>query len=126
MINYPFWPYPMDPHRPRNKHEARFWAIHAANPRIYLAIDAHAQDILSQGRSHYGVDLFFSSIRWDTGLSMEDETYKMNNDLRAYYARYWLQNHEENWDFFELRRVHGEHPWKLPPAYDSDGQALLW
>jgi len=123
---FPFWPYPLSPFKPRNNHEARFWGVHAANPRIYAAINAHAQAMIAQGRTHYGVEAFFASIRWDTGLSMNGEPFKMNDHYTAYYARFWLQNNPANWDFFELRRVRGEYPRRQPPPYDNEGQGLLF
>jgi len=128
-MQYPFWPFPLDPARPRNKIEVRFWAIHLVNPRIYKRIDDQCWSMLAQGRIRYGVDAFFNTIRWDSGLSMngEDE-FKMNDHYRPYYARLWLQNNPEHWGFFELRRVKGEYPPRpprAPPSYDPDGQGVL-
>jgi len=111
-VKYPFWPYPLDPKKPRNKHEAKFWEVHALNPAIYDKINAQAQTLLSQGRTHYGVEAFFASIRWDSVLGMNNEEFKMNDHYTAYYARFWLQNNPYFWGFFELRRVKGEYPKK--------------
>lgn len=119
MITYPFWPYPLDPARPRNKLEAGFWSVHALYPHIYVRIDAKANWLIDQGRDRYGVDAFFNDLRWKGGSTMDPpEPWKMNDHYRPYYARYWLQLHPEHWDFFELRRVKGEYsqPGEDPPA----------
>jgi hypothetical protein len=75
------------------------------------------------------VDAFFNTIRWDTEEAMQGEEFKMNNDFRPYYARLWLQNNPDHWDFFEVRRVKGEEPpppAHQPPSYDPDGHGLLF
>jgi hypothetical protein len=120
-VSHPFWPYPLDPDHPRNDLEARFWAVHAVTPQVYETIDAFAKSLLSSGRSRYGVDAFFNAIRWDSGLGMDGEPFKMNDHYRPYYARLWLQNNESYWGFFELRRVKGEFPEPPPhPPYSWD------
>jgi len=126
---FPFWPYPLDPENPRNEIEARFWVVHRENPEIYQRVNSHCVAMILQGRTRYGVDAFFNTIRWDTGLSMNgEEKFKMNDHYRPYYARLWLQNNEAHWGFFELRRVKGEYEWRPPPPpteFDDKGQGLL-
>jgi hypothetical protein len=129
-MQYPFWPYPLDPDRPRNDIEVRFWHLHRRLPQIYWIIDRECKVLIAKGITHYGLQAFFESIRWDTGISMEEtEIFKMNNDFPAYYARLWLQNNPDHWGFFELRRVKGEYPQRPPPpsfSFDPDGQGLLF
>jgi hypothetical protein len=84
--------------------------------------------MLCQGRDRYGVEAFFASIRWDTGLGMAGEPFKMNDHYTAYYARFWLQNNRFHWGFFELRRVSGEYPQDRARSirFDSAGQGLIF
>jgi hypothetical protein len=129
-MEFPFWPYPLERERPRNQIEVRFWNLHELHPEIYERIDRECKLLISNGRTHYGVQSFFESIRWETDLSMQEgengELFKMNNDFPAYYARLWLQNNPFFWDFFELRRVKGEYPKKPRPNYDQNGQGQFW
>jgi hypothetical protein len=110
LSKYPFWPYPLDANSPRNKLEAKFWGVHTLNPAVYERIDQLARHLLEHGRVRYGVDAFFNALRWNSGVGMEGEEWKMNDHYRPYYARLWLQNNPGNWDFFELRKVKGEYP----------------
>jgi hypothetical protein len=131
MINadpeFPFWPYPLTPFKPRNKIEVRFWEIHVRNPKIYERIDAQCFAMIAQGRRRYAVDAFFNTIRWDDTLAMNGEEFKMNDHYRPYYSRLWLQNNPEHWGFFELRRVKGEYPHRFPPPWHfKDGEGLLF
>jgi len=121
--DYPFWPFPLDPRKPRNKHEIGFWQVHALEPQIYQAVDQLAKSLLVAGRGHYGIKEFFESLRWDSRLSMNGEEFKMNNNYPAYYARFWLQNNSQYWGFFELRRVKGEYRPRPELDFDDNGQA---
>jgi hypothetical protein len=111
MTDYPFWPYPLDPAKPRNKLESGFWGVHALYPAIYERVDLLCVRLISEGRKRYAVDAFFNQLRWHASASMDPpEPWKMNDHYRPYYARFWLQNNEAHWGFFELRRVKGEYP----------------
>ena len=111
-MSFPFWPYPLDPARPRNKHEALFWGVHTVQPLIYSSVERQAHLLLAMGRSHYGIKEFFEGMRWESSLAMNGEPFKINNNYPAYYARLWLQNNPAHWDFFALRRVRGEYPFE--------------
>lgn len=128
--SYPFWPYPLDSEKPRNENEVKFWSVHALYPEIYVRVDNLCWQLIGQGVQHYSSDAFFHRLRWHSGTTMDPpEPWKMNNIYTAYYARYWLQNNEIHWGFFELRRVKGEYPYKPPPPpwkFDPDGHGLLF
>jgi hypothetical protein len=126
MNDYPFWPYPMNPTRPRNKHERKFWEVHGTHPEIYEVVDRQAKRLITGGRGHYGIKEFFESFRWNTMLSMDPPVpFKIGNNYPAYYARYWLQNNPEHWGFFELRRVYGEYDPDAEPEFDANGQGIF-
>jgi hypothetical protein len=130
MIQYPFWPYPMDPDHPRNKREAKFWILHAIKPQVYRYFDRCAKILIAEGVTHYGAKAIFEDARWHTGLSMKElEDYKISNDLPAYYARFWLQNNDPKyWELFQCNKCEGEYPQfppREPPTFDDEGQGLL-
>ena len=76
-------------------------------------VDLLCVRLIGEGRKRYAVDAFFNQLRWHASASMDPpEPWKMNDHYRPYYARFWLQNNEAHWGFFELRRVKGEYPYE--------------
>jgi hypothetical protein len=116
----------MERDRPRNIREAMFWKKLPANMHIYERIDQKAFWLIGQGRTCYAIDAFFNELRWNTGVRMSDEEWKMSDRYRPYFARYWTQEHPLYWWFFELRRCEGEYPFYLPPTWNGDDQGTLW
>jgi hypothetical protein len=119
----------MDPRKPRNEIEIRFWELHALKPEIYDWVKDKANLLWRSGRRHYGIQALWEDARWETRLFTDNgnrkELFKINNDYDAYYARFYLQNHQLRWGLFELRRVRGEYPYWPPPRFDDRAQGLL-
>ena len=93
MVIYPFFPYPLLESCPRNKHEARFWGVHALKPSLYERFDIETKKLLRDGRDHHAIDHLFNLARWNGHANMDppEDDFKINNNYRPYYARLWLQ-----------------------------------
>jgi len=84
----------------------RFVQFHKANPDFWHLFCRFA-DSMRQVKSHYAVASIFERVRWErdmTTTTTDDDSLKLNNDYRAYYARMYLATHLSAEKFFELRK----------------------
>lgn len=88
---------------PTNPIEARFWEMHAENPRVYQLFDKFAWMLIHRGYQHHSADAVLHRIRWASAVEMEGDEFKINDHFSAYYARLWMRNNPDNRGFFRLR-----------------------
>ena len=81
----------------------RFEAFHAANPVVYRELRSMALNIRRGGAAHYGIAGLFEVLRYRYSLQTSGDSFKLNNDFRALYARLLMDNEPELLDFFETR-----------------------
>src|SRR5215469_13235406 len=84
---------------------ASFEAHHAANPQIYETLKRFALDAVRAGRTHLGIAMLYERARWYTMVETKDDTFKLNNTWRAYYARKLMTEVPELRDLFETRKA---------------------
>lgn len=65
----------------------RFAAFHAANPHVYDGLRVLALDLLRAGVRRFGVGLLYERLRWERAIRTGGDTFTLNNDFRALYAR---------------------------------------
>jgi hypothetical protein len=66
----------------------RFKQFHVANPIIWKLFVRFSFEVVNSGREGYGAAAVFERLRWHLNIEIRgDETVKLNNDFRAYYAR---------------------------------------
>ena len=77
-------------------------AYHKANPEVYDLICRFAAEAINRGHREYAIATIWERIRWhiDIELNVGGEEFKLPNNHRAYYARYWLEQHPQYPDFF--------------------------
>ena len=83
--------------------EQRFSAFHAANPAVYRELRSMALGIKRRGATRYGIAGLFEVLRYRWSLQTSGDSFKLNNDFRALYARLLMDNEPELADFFETR-----------------------
>lgn len=81
----------------------RFEAFHAANPVVYRELRTMALNIKRQGTRRYGIAGLFEVLRYRYSLQTGGDSFKLNNDFRALYARLLMDSEPELVDFFETR-----------------------
>jgi len=64
------------------------------NPHVYQMFKRFAGEARSRGYQQYSANGIFERMRWETSMVSGDVEFKMNNNLRAYYARKLM--HEES------------------------------
>ena len=84
--------------------EAAFWAYHSANPSIYEALKRFALEAKRHGRRKLGIAAIFERLRWWSLVEAKSDSFKLNNNYRAFYARLLMQDETELQDFFETRK----------------------
>lgn len=86
---------------------ARFAAFHKANPHVADAFEVLTAQWLNAGHRRVGMKAVAERARWESGLSMASEGWKINNSYVAFYARILLDRHPEWADAITLRTQHG-------------------
>lgn len=85
--------------------EAKFAQYHADHPAVYLTLRKFALEARRAGRDRLSINMLFERVRWETMVGAGDDTFKMNNNWRAHYARLLMRQEVELGPaFFETRK----------------------
>lgn len=82
-------------------------AFHEINPEIYRLVCRYADEVLARGYKEYAIATIWERIRWHMSIEMRSE-FKLPNNHRAYYARFWADNHPQHAGFFKLCTLRSE------------------
>lgn len=82
----------------------RFAAFHGRNPQVYRALRDMALELRRRGHRQYGIKALFEVLRFESAMQTHGDTFKLNNNYTALYARLLMDNEPELEGFFELRR----------------------
>ena len=98
-----------------NENEQKFAATFLKHPVIYMHFCRFARELIAAGRERASSKMIVERIRWETMVRPTDqgvpnvvEPLKINNNMTAYLARLWLEEHPEHPDFFRTRKASGE------------------
>jgi hypothetical protein len=81
-----------------------FWRWLRANQHVYRAFCAYAFRMAMTGRKRYSARTIVERIRWDTDLSDNEETFKINDHYTPGMARLFMSEYGEKYPgFFQLR-----------------------
>jgi len=83
-------------------HAARARQFHAENPNVYDMALGIARRIQGFGVEHYGIGAIWEVLRYKY-LETYGDVYKLNNNYRAWYARFLMENEADLEGFFQLR-----------------------
>lgn len=88
--------------------------FHRNNPRVFDELVKLAREAQAAGAKHYGIAALFEVVRWHRlkagQITPDDDGFKLNNSLRAVYARRIMAECSDLAGFFKTRRsvVDGE------------------
>lgn len=82
---------------------AAFEAYHDANPHVYAALLRFALEARDAGRHRLSINMLFERVRWFTDVEGRGDSFKLNNNWRAYYARLLMAHVPALEGFFETR-----------------------
>lgn len=89
----------------QSKIEEAFWKFHGENPDVYEALKELAFDAHEAGRTRIGIGMLFEVLRWNRMIQRRQESFKLNNNFRAYYARLLMKQNPELDGLFETREL---------------------
>ena len=72
----------------------KFAAFHAANPHVADALEALAAQKLAV-RQKVGIASLYERLRWEADIQTIGDSYRLNNNHRAYYTRLLEERHPE-------------------------------
>lgn len=94
-------------HSPESTLEERFEEFHRANPHVYQELLKRALCLRERGVRRFGIAAIFEALRYEAAMETGGDTWKLNNDYRAFYARLLMKNVVALNGFFEIREQKG-------------------
>ena len=82
-----------------------WWEYHKENPKVYELVEQYTFQVIGRGYSNYSINSIFERIRWHTDIETTGESFKLSNNHRAYYARYFHHLHPEHDGFFRTKQT---------------------
>lgn len=79
--------------------------FHLENPKVWEYFVQFTFEVIQRGFNHYSVNGVFERIRWEADLADAEgqSTFKLNNNHRPFYARWFMKAYPEYRGFFRLR-----------------------
>lgn len=87
-----------------NHQRIKFEKFHEENPMVYELLKRFTFQVIERGHKHYGIAAIFERIRWHTEIETTDPVFKLNNNLKAFYARMFHRDHPKHDGFFRTRQ----------------------
>jgi len=70
--------------------------FHLKNPHIWKLYCLQARELIKKGHPQYGSAAIWEWLRWEVKrLKTNDKNFKLPNNHRPYYARWWNKKHPE-------------------------------
>lgn len=84
--------------------QKNFEKFHMQNPRVYILWDRFTRRMINAGLKNGSAALVMERIRWETTIETSfDKPVKINNNYKARYARFWMEQNPEWKDYFRTR-----------------------
>lgn len=85
----------------------KFFEFHQQNPAVYEVVRL-ARMTRAAGYPQYGIGALWEVARWHINMRTVGDEFKLNNNYRAYYARYIMSREPDLRGFFNLRELRHE------------------
>tara|TARA_R110002110_G_scaffold271799_1_gene487401 strand:- start:272 stop:652 length:381 start_codon:yes stop_codon:yes gene_type:complete len=85
--------------------------FHLQNPIVWDLFKIFTFEVIDRGFKNYSVNAIFERIRWEQDIMGDKatDTFKLNNNYRAFYARRFMATFTEHDGFFRIRKqISGE------------------
>ena len=81
--------------------------FHRQNPRVWELFIKFTHEMIARGFHNYSTNAIFERIRWETDTADVDgkSTFKLNNNHRPYYARWYMKQFPQHRGFFRVREL---------------------
>lgn len=84
--------------------EKEFEVFHRDNPKVWEMFERFALATVSRGKHHYGAKAIMERVRWEMDFQTFGDSFKINNNHIAFYARMFLRKHPSCAGFFATRK----------------------
>ena len=80
-------------------------AFNNAHPKVWDMFVRFTFELIDRGFKHHSANAVFERIRWETDQATVDgkSEFKLNNNYRADYARWFMESFPEHAKFFRTR-----------------------
>lgn len=99
---------------PWDRLEEAAFAFHKRNPHVLQEIAKVCLRVKRAGRAHWSINAAFEVVRYNAEVTIDKRTYRLNNNHRAFYARWIMRDVPELAHFFETRDQG-----RMPQDYDE-------
>lgn len=83
-----------------------FWKYHAENPKMYELFKRFTAEVITAGKTNFSAEGIIERIRWETDVyGKGEEPLKINNNVKSFYARMWMNENPSHNGFFRLRKA---------------------
>jgi hypothetical protein len=82
-------------HTTEGELEAAAREFHAKNKLIWKLYVERAKEVIKHGHRRYGSAAIWEWLRWEVRLQTKDDNFKLPNNHRPSYARWWNSKHPE-------------------------------
>lgn len=84
-----------------------WWDFHCAHPEVYDRLEQMSVALVQRGHDRIGIAMLWETLRYESMLGARpgEDTYRLNNNHRAYYARLLMGRRAELAGVFETRSV---------------------
>ncbi len=82
---------------------AQFALFDRENPQVWRWFLEFTESAILAGHEHLSADMIMHRVRWETSVKTRG-TFKINNNLVAFYARKYAENNPVHRDFFRFRK----------------------
>jgi hypothetical protein len=81
--------------------------FHRQHPKVWSLFIKFTHEMIDRGFNHYSAHAIFERIRWETDQADDEgrSTFKLNNNHRSFYARWYMTAFPEHRGFFRLRAM---------------------
>lgn len=89
-----------------------WWTFHVQHPEVAVELARLARALLRKGHHRFGIAMLWETLRCESmlGSGPDEPGPRLNNNHRAYYARYLMEHNQDLVGVFELRTSEAEKP----------------
>lgn len=89
----------------------RWWSFHGRHPEVYAGLVYLARQARRRGAQRLGIGMIYEVLRWETMMGADvpsEEPFRLNNNMRAYYARFIMETCPDLAGIFTTRAVQAD------------------
>jgi hypothetical protein len=76
---------------------------HKKNPHLYEAFVEFSSEAYNAGYTYFSAEMIINRMRWQTMIEAKDDSFKIRNAIKPFYARMLMAKNKKYNNFFKLR-----------------------